>query len=445
MRLQTIVATCVFSACFLLMTSCSKTDPISSITLSQEKKVSFKYNLTAIFSQQNERLSRATNDVLGKMTITDLVGGTVQVIDWPVTLDNEAVTITSNSNFLLTPSSYRFELEVTDGNQTYIGTTETIISDGQQDVSLTVKPVIGDITADFTVTNLPKLTFQYNASELSALTNPKMGYSIDGGAETIVALNKSTGKSGVYMGIDLGVHTIALKLYDDNVQLGKSKVQQESVTITPNGNLVMDIIPLAGELSLTVPTNKGTGRIQINIPSELITEAGTAANLKTVVQLSSVKNGALEQEITLTKNGENYTGTATFSSIVYDIATISVNFIDRTTLELLATANLSSVTINKNAATKATAISVIRRAVISGNIMGTVGVTAFCGTTKPVAGAEIYLNGVLVGLAGSSWGTPAYLKFSRAAGTYTLMVKSGTKQATKTIVIQPLQVSNYQL
>jgi alpha-tubulin suppressor-like RCC1 family protein len=423
---------------FLFLGCSEDNSPISS---TENEGVSFSYTLSGVHSQ--ELMSRAETNVIAKMFITDLGNSTVDTVDWFVALDKETVTLTSNMTYVLEPGSYSLLLEVVDGNHKYVGQADQIINDADQVIiPLSVKPVIGDVDLNVTVSNLPKLTFQFPATELSALTDPKIGYTIDGGSEIIVGLSKVDGASDVYMDITEGVHMIALKLYDGATQIGKSKLSQESITISANGDITMDIIPLHGEVQVTIPIDGGAGTFNISIPAEVITEAGTLANLKTTLQLSSPRNGSLESDVVLTFDGTNYTGSVTFDPIAYDTAVATITFIDVAKYELLATALFSEVVLNESGASLNASIGLLRRAVISGNIQAVVGVNVFDENGNPVLGAEVYVDDVLVGLTGSAWGTDGYLKFYHTSGDYTLSVENSALSADSSVTFGVLGIHN---
>ncbi len=410
----------------------------------EKSGISYSYTLSGVHSQ--ELTTRVTKNIIGKMTITNLMNSTSEIVVWSVTLDKEAVTITSKMTYVLIPGSYRFHLEIVNGNQKYVGEAEQIISDADQlIIPLSVKPVIGDVNLNVTVSNMPKLTFNYPAEELAALTEPKIGYTIDGDSEIIVNLSKVNGTSDVYMDITEGVHTVTLKLYDGATQVGKSKVEQQSITVEANSDITMDIIPLHGEVQVTVPIDGGAGTFNLNIPAEVIAEAGGLENLKTTLQLSSPRNGSLEKDVVLALDNGNYIGSVSFDPIAYDTGVATITFIDIAKNELLATAVFSEVVLNETGASLTTSINLIRRAVISGNIQAVVGVNVFDEDGAPVLGAEVYVDDVLVGLTGSAWGTDGYLKFYHTSGEVTLRAESGILSGDSVLTFTTLGVENVTL
>lgn len=421
---------------------CSEQGAINPI--SESSGVGFNYTLSGVYSQSTS--SRAGDNVISKLIITDLINSNIDTVDWFITLDKSIITISSNMTYTLKPGSYRFELEIVDGDQRYIGTAEKIINDTDQlNIPLNVAPVIGDIDLNVEITNLPKLTFQYPVDELATLTAPKVGYKIDNGTETIIALNKASGASDVYLNIPEGDHEISLKLYDGDKQVGKSKNEQETVTIVANSDIRMDLIPLHGEVMFILPVNGAAGVFNISIPAEVVTEAGSLSNLKTTFQLSTPRNGSHESDIVLTLDNGRYIGSVTFDPLSYDSGSASITFIDISKNELLATALFPELIISESGTTLSASIELIRRAIISGNIQAVIGVNVFDENHDPVLGAKVYVDDVFMGLTGSAWGTQGYLKFYHNKGNVTLKASTAGAVKDSAIVLSPLAVENYNL
>lgn len=434
-----------------LFSSCTE-EAGSSLSPENRENVSFSYQLSASHQQtlygtavQRTVQRRLAENVIAKMIISDGINGTADTVDWHLTMDEELVTISSNMTQVLAPSTYSFELDIVKGDIRYVGQAENIVlqEGAQSDIEIRVHPVIGDNTLGFTINNMPTLDFSYPAEELAALVEPKIGYIIDGGTEVIVGLNASSGNSEVYVNASEGSHTIELKLYDGNKQVGKSQLQQQSVTIVPNGDILMDIIPVHCEVTVSIPIDGGAGTLSLSVPGEVVTEAGSLANLKTVVQLTSPGNGSHESELTLVENNGSYSGSVTFPSLQYDTVAIAVTFIDVTTQEVLGSSVFDKVLLNESGTTLLEAINLIRRAVISGNLLATTGVNVYDTTGTPIIGAEIFLDDELVGITGSAWGTPGYVKFHHVKGDYLLKAQSGKYLGDSIIALTPLGIRNY--
>jgi len=440
------IGTSAVLAAALMFTGCSKKDTITGSDNSGETK--FAYTLTGAFSQK--LAERASESLISQMVTTDVVANTKDTIDWPVALDEDALTLTSLMTRVQKPSTYTFELTVNKGAHTYIGSAQNIefLDADQNNVILNVKPVIGKTDLGFTVANMPKLTFNYKAEDLASLTDPKVGYIIDNGSETIIDLNKTTGDTEVYMSIAEGNHDVKLKLYDGALQVGKSLTAQENVTIEANGDLTMDIIPLHAEATVSMGIENGPGKINLSVPSEVITEAGTLSNLKTTVTLTSAKNsGAGSIDAVLIAADAEYTGSVTFPSLKYDTdVTMTVTFTDIAKGELLGTAVFTGITLDKTIKAFVGNLELIRRAVVSGDVLATTGVNVYDQENNPVAGAVVSVDGKVVGITGKTgvFGTAGYLKFHHTKGSVTVKAvdPDDVVYGEKTVTLTSLRTDN---
>lgn len=441
----------VCMAATLLFTGCSE-DETSLLSNANEKcEVSFNYTLSGIVKEevvQDDQRSRSAKNICGTMVITDEISGIQTTEDWYVTVDKDLIQITSLMTQVLPPSTYSFELTIESNNERYVGRASNIhLNDADQRIiDLGVKPVIGDTKLNFSVVNLPQLRFQYKAEDLRTFIDPKIGYSIDGGNEQIVSLD-AHGTADAYMNISAGTHSISLKLYDGNIQKGKSQLKQETVNVTINGDIIMDIIPLSAEVQVKIGVDGGAGNIVLAVPEEVIIEAGGVTNLRTVVQVTSSKNSATNPvSVTLVKSGSLYMGTATFPVLFYDRdVTITTTFTDISTGEIIGTTVFSPVIFDKDGSTYNGVINLIRRAVITGDILATIGVNVFDPTGSAMKGVKIFVNDQEVGITNSAWGTEGYLKFHTAKGEVTIKAVDPVTnaEADTVVVLSPLEVNNY--
>lgn len=79
-------------------------------------------------------------------------------------------------------------------------------------------------------------------------------------------------------------------------------------------------------------------------------------------------------------------------------------------------------------------LELIRRAVNSGNLVATVGVNVLTSEMEPVAGANVYVDGVFKGITGSgTFGTSGYLKLYSIAGEKTFSAESNDSTLTGSI------------
>ena len=101
----------------LLFLGCSSVKDITQDT--NHETVDYSYELSAAFNQKLQ--SRAAENVIAEMEITDEILGSSQLLDWHVTIDEDVVSISSIMTHAVSPSTYSFALSVNKGNHTYVG------------------------------------------------------------------------------------------------------------------------------------------------------------------------------------------------------------------------------------------------------------------------------------------------------------------------------------
>ncbi len=451
---QALILFAIFLAC--LFTGCS--DKGSGSTGSNDNTIDtqYHYSLEGVFSQTvphntllvktatTENVAVAEN-LIATMSIYSHESGDTLVMDWHVTLDEDAKTLTSNMTAALPLGMYDFTLKIQDGTRNYLGSAPNITLTPETIVALAVTPVIGDVTIDYSVIELPKLKFSYPVSELTTIVDPKIGYRIDGSGEEIVALTKSTGQNLLYLSLIEGAHTIALTLYDGTQLIATSRPEQENVTVIKTQDIKMDLIPLVAAVEVTTTIDGGEATFILNIPVEVVDEAGSLTNLKTIFKLVSPRNGLIEDSLAfvLTPDSSAYTATIVLSNYYYDSVIVDVEFWDIATNEVIAHSIEPGIALGSSSQTIAVNLNLIRRAIISGNLLSFVGVNVFDSINNPVAGATITLNDTIVGITGSGiFGTPGFLSFYSTAGSYTLRGENNGASHEIDITLSVLGTSN---
>lgn len=411
-------------------------------------------DLTAIHSQSLTSSSRkagslfAVTGAVGTMQVTDTSDSSVTNYPWPITYDDATFTLTSNKTIVLSPGIYDFAFLVTINNHQYAGSTSAVtIGDGAgTDIPMTVNAVIGD--TDITVavvSELPEFKFSYSVSELSSLTTPKIGIIIDSGSETILDLNPSTGISNQYISISAGAHTIKLKLYDDALQVGKSVEAQESVTVVAGQDIPMNLVPLSGQAALTLTEEGGDATFNFTVPNEVIIESGGASNLDTIFKMSGTANNPADVTLpTFVDNGDGTSVTFyTHINMQAEDVNLSLEFYDNTNSDLLGSCTMTGVTLDVNGTTALCSIDLVRRAVIQGSILATVGVNVFDTGNNPIAGAIVSEGENTLGLTNSgSFGTQGFLQFNIQAGTYTIRAEDGGLYGEENVTLTALGIVN---
>lgn len=420
--------------------ACTGPDPGRS----QGHDVSLSIAATALRVQQVEQ--RRGEIMTGDLLVTDQVSGAEQSFSWSITIDPETLAVDSNRTIILFPGSYRFSLLLTAGDQQYAGTASAEITDGTNTVDLTVQPVIGNQLVDVRVVErLAVFRLAYDPGELGAVSDPRIGLSVDGAAETVFQLGRLTGATSDYINLSAGLHQLRLRLYDGNLQVGKSLEQQEIQTISPGVNVTMDLRRLAGETAFRLHEAGGDAQFSFSIPSEVVDEAGGVDRLEARFSLVGNGNAFQEQVLSLTpaSDASFYTATATFRGMQFGGLTASLSFSDISVspIELLGSC-VQSITLTRDSATRMCDITLRRRAVIGGRLLATVGINVFDVDGSPVSGATIRADGDVVGITSSGFGSPGYLKVLLPAGPHALTAAANGRQAAALVTLAPLSISN---
>ncbi len=425
---------------------------------STQATVAMNYDVAALLSQNiagNEALrTAAANQILrGELSATALSGsnaGNVETVTWTINLDDETFVASSNQTLVLSPANYDFELLITEGNQQYAGYSNETIIDGENTLEMTIKPIIGDFLSDVTIIDrLAYFKFAYSTDELAVVADPSMGIQVDGGLEQVFGINPTTGLSETFANLPTGEHTIELALYDGATQVGKSLDAQEAQTVNYGTDLAMDIVPLYGEVQFELTENGGDANIAVTVPAEVIDEVGGVNNLTATLALVGSKNPLQESELYLVQQGDgSYLAEFVLNDLQYDDVNVSVTFTDTTTSDQIATCN-NSWTLNNLSQTFNCDITLIRRAVVSGNILAVVGINVENAAGAPVSGAVITnaAEDVLAVTNSGTYGTQGYAKVYLTAGDYTLTATDEATGDLKTVTftVNPLDVENLTL
>lgn len=439
--IKKIVRTALPLLLTLLVVSCSKDALITPEVETTE--VSLTFNVEGTISQTVQK-SRAAQNLVGYIHIHSHETQKDTSYAWYVTLDEDAKTITSNQTLTLPIGAYDFTLDLKHGDNHYVGTISTALQIGKNDVNLSVKPVIGSTGLNFNVNEIPKLRLKYPVSELGAINDPRIGYSFNGGAEVIVSLSKATGENSFYINLPHGDHRLKLNFYDGNKLIGTSIASQEAISVKSAINILMDIIPLYAKGDFTLTLDGADATFDFTVPAEVVAEVGGLANLQTHFTLTSQRNGVKEELITVTDNGGTFTGTVTIPNYYFDVVSMAVSFKDVTADEVVGTAAKTGITINSSNRAVVLPLDLIRRAVVTGNILSVVGVNVFDELKAPFAGVSVLVDGELKAITGSGNLTAAgHASFYVTEGTHTVTVTNGSLTKSIVIDVNPLDIKTY--
>ena len=425
----------------------------------EQSTVSMQYDVSAFLEQSigESAVSAAafsTEQILrGQLSATVVGGpdnGQVETFAWTIYLDEDTFEASSNASLTLPPGNYDFELLMTKGNQQYAGYVNQTLNDGENDIAMTIKPVIGDAVSDVTIIDrLAYFKFQYPVDELSALADPSMGIQVDAGAEQVFTINTASGLSDTFVNLPTGQHTLELKLYDAGIQVGKSVAAQQVQAVNYGTDLAMDIVPLYSELQFILTENGGDANLSVTAPAEVIDEVGGISNLTATLALVGTKNPLQETALYFIQQQDgSYQADVVLTDLQYEDVTISMNFVDTTTSDQVASCNHSWTLDNQSQAFSCD-VTLIRRAVVAGNILAVLGINVENEAGEPVAGAVVTdANGTNLGVTGSgAYGTAGYLKTYLRAGKYDITATDPATGQLKegSVTLSPLEVENMTL
>ncbi|GAA6135615.1 hypothetical protein NBRC116188_24050 [Oceaniserpentilla sp. 4NH20-0058] len=451
-----------------LLSACGSND--ASQDNSGESTADMSYDVSAFLSQEVSPTSNSSNLTIsneeattasytseqilrGELSATTIGGandGNVEVFPWTVYLDADTLEASSNLTLTLDPGNYDFELLLTKGDQQYAGYSNQTLVDGANDVAMTIKPIIGDVLEEVTIIDrLAFFKFQYSLDDLAAIATPSIGIQVDGDAEQLFTINAVTGLSDTFVNLPTGTHTLTLKFYEAGTQVGKSIAAQETQTVAFGTDLAMDIVPLHGEMQLVLTEDGGDANLSVIVPAEVVDEVGGTNNLTATLALVGVKNPLQESALLFIDQGNGtYQADIVLTDLQYEDVTLSMTFEDTATTDQIASCN-NTWTINNQSQSFLCNITLIRRAVVSSNILAVLGLNVFNEAGEPVSGAVVTnASGDTLGITGSGvYGTAGYLKVYVLAGDHDITATdlNNSQAQTATVSLSPLEVENVQL
>ncbi|TDR70971.1 FG-GAP repeat domain-containing protein [Photobacterium lutimaris] len=390
----------------------------------------------------------------GELEVTNILTQEKQIFDWPVTqkVDSDGnVETISHRSLALKPGTYDFVLLLSsrDAQQRqYVAQAlgEKIVDGEEPEIDFILQPNLGDTISDFDrVQYVSKLTFSWPAEELATLIHPQFGLSINNNAETVYTINKETGIAEIIMNVEPGEYLLAMRLYDGNLMVGKSEDEDNRVNFVEGEDAKMDVIPLQTDVDFILDELKDEGLFSFVIPNEVVDEVGSAQNLAMIVRLGGDNVPAQEKVLNVEDMNGVYKASEYFltggqGKVTAYLAFHDVNEAsDQYSSVPFASCNTSiNVEINQALGCK---LELKRESIISGRILGTMMLSVLDRDWQSATGAEVYINGKLVGLTGSEYNAGSF-KAHLVAGEYNIAVRDSIFGASETLIIEPLAVEN---
>lgn len=436
---------------------------------STETEVSVAGNFTGYLKQtvvvDSNALSAGDTGVIvmtGSMRVVGVEPAYDEVHDWSILLDTATLVAESNKTIVLFPNDYTFTLLVTQNDQSYTGTASIVVGEGTNTLTMNISPIIGDTVTDVNVVSeLPVFTLNYPELGAAGISQPRLGIIIDeAGTQQIFDLAQDP-DTGLFPTMPLAldppgsIHTIRIELFDGNFLKGRSVASQTN--IVAGTDATVDIVSIHGETQVTLNEGSGAATFTFAIPPVVIEEAGGVNSLKVQFDVSGDGNPSYTEMLSLQapeQEGGDYTASVTFDPTDagnrragFDFGTISVSLTFTDTginpSEQLGSCLNISVVLIKTSTDAQCDITLLRRSVVSGQLLAVAGINVF-ESSAPVLGARVFLNDVFVGLSGenANFGTDGYLKVLIPAGTYTLRAEANGLFGETSVVLAPLSVNN---
>jgi hypothetical protein len=322
------------------------------------------------------------------------------------------------------------------------------VEDAADVVPMTIRPVLGDSQVDVSILeSLVDFKFSYNDLASAGLSTPSMGISVDNGPEQVFLLDPATGLSEhMYLNLLQGNYDIALRLFEGNIQVGKSLPEQGSaVSVAAGLDVSMDIVPLYAEMALALAVEGDDAIVNVSVPAEVVEEAGGEGNLLVVMSVVGPDFPLREIALSLTPDAAGYTASTILSDVMFGDMNFELTFSDATDLDELGNC-VDSVVINSGATTVECKLTLRRRAVVGGSLLSTVGVNVFDANGNAVPGAVVSVDGEEVAITNSAaFSTPGYSKLYLKSGEHTIRAQADSSFGEAVYTSNPLSVGNIEL
>ncbi len=454
--------------CMAMLGACSKSSPSaepgqelsSQQANTLEQEVAFDFNFSALLTKEinpgfldDFTIRAVANLMTGTMQVENLDNNSTDTYDWSVNLDESDLgNVQSLKALQLVPGNYSFYLVLNKDDDQYVGSAVHTVADGAQEfVPMTIRPVIGGGQIDTSVVaSLSDFKFNYAQDQLAeaGLTNPSIGITIGGGVEQIFSLDPATGLSE-YMMLNLtpGTYDIALRLFDSGAQVGKSLASQgASVSVSSGFDVSMDIVPLFGEIGMALSVEGGDAVFNINVPAEVVDEAGSLDNLRTRLNVVGPENSLRELDLTLAADEiGGYTSSVTLTDMYFGNLNFEIEFFLLSENQTLASCVDSGILSNIPVAVECK-VTLKLLSDISGSILSTLGVNVINATGEPVSGAVISVDGIDAAITDSAaFSTPGYSKLFLKPGDREISARFGSAFGATTYTSTALGVGNIDL
>lgn len=377
-------------------------------------------------------ISFAVETFSGTLTLLNAIDDTV-AYSYPISASlDSSWDANLQQSFAVKPGAYKFNVQFQKNSYQYVGTTTATVTGGDNTIGLNVNPVIGDtLVTTSVIDETPTFTFNYAASDFSVLTTPELDVIVDGSTDASLNLAKFTGGDRVFINLE-GPHNFELLLRDGTTDV--AKFAQTSINFQAGNDLTLNLTAIFGRVAIDLTESGGDATFNFFIPSEVVDEVGgNPIDFRATFALDGANNDATSDILTLIADASgDYIASTTISGIQYDTLSMSLQFDDISVspYETVGTCSFD-VTVDVASDSGSCGITLIRRAVISGQFFQIVAVNVVDSDGIAVSGASIFYND---GSGEIQWpsttgsgafGTDGYLEMLLPPGAYNFRAQYG--------------------
>ena len=428
---------------------------IFSQTIKKDRSGSFQSDPVLLSgSSQSVPPKSQSKSYNGKMQVINLFTESKEEFDWPLTqtMDDEGNIIgVSHPELSLKSGTYDFLLLLTskDGlksQYTAKALTQRILDGKNPLIRFVLSPNLGKTIRHFDeINSLSTLRFSWTEADLVGLHQPQFGISINEGDESVYAINKQMGLSPVTLNVLPGEYRLRMRLYDGDKMLGKNEQDENLITLIEGENAQVKMIPLQVGINIRLDPIKDESRFSFIVPSEIVTEVGGAQNLTLLVRLGGIGVPVQEKRLDVLDNNGIFKASGIFETGGQAGVTVYLAF-HRTTEAATQFSDVPLARCNTRINVEQTKtlgcnLELKRESLLTRSILGTLMLNVLDEENQSAMGAEVFLNGELMGLTGTNYSTGS-IKTQRVAGNYKLKVQKEALSASADFLLAPLEMKN---
>ena len=426
---------------------------IFSQTIKKDRSGSFQSD-PVLLSGSSQSVPPKSQSYNGKMQVINLFTESKEEFDWPLTqtMDDEGNIIgVSHPELSLKSGTYDFLLLLTskDGlksQYTAKALTQRILDGKNPLIRFVLSPNLGKTIRHFDeINSLSSLRFSWTEADLVGLHQPQFGISINEGDESVYAINKQMGLSPVTLNVLPGEYRLRMRLYDGDKMLGKNEQDENLITLIEGENAQVKMIPLQVGINIRLDPIKDESRFSFIVPSEIVTEVGGAQNLTLLVRLGGIGVPVQEKRLDVLDNNGIFKASGIFETGGQAGVTVYLAF-HRTTEAATQFSDVPLARCNTRINVEQTKtlgcnLELKRESLLTRRILGTLMLNVLDEENQSAMGAEVFLNGELMGLTGTNYSTGS-IKTQRVAGNYKLKVQKEALSASADFLLAPLEMKN---